>query len=113
MVRDYTLKISKDFTTFPGARYKNQGTFSGEEFRDDLLIPAFNKAKAAGQKLTIDLDGTAGYAAIFLEEVFGGMVRQLRVKKLFNQLNIISKNEPYLIDDIKNYMQNAENALEL
>ena len=31
------INICRDFTETPGARYKSEGEFSGEEFRDDLL----------------------------------------------------------------------------
>ena len=29
-----TIRISSDFSETPGARYRSEGDFSGEEFRD-------------------------------------------------------------------------------
>lgn len=31
------INVAKEFTETPGARYKTQGAFSGEEFRDNIL----------------------------------------------------------------------------
>ncbi len=91
-----------DYTFTPGPRLRTEGKFSGEEFRDDYLIPRMSK------KLTVGLDGVAGYGLGFLEEVFGGLVR------LGYDLNltIISNDEPYLIDEIKGYMNNAKKIKE-
>lgn len=40
-----TIKISVDFSETPGARHRSEGAYSGEEFRDDLLIKKYNIAK--------------------------------------------------------------------
>jgi len=66
-----TIHVREDFTEFPGGRYREDGTFSGEEFRHDFLIPALD----AFDQVLIVLDGTAGYPSSFLEEAFGGLVR--------------------------------------
>jgi hypothetical protein len=65
------IQVRNDFTEFPGGRYREDGTFSGEEFRDDLLIPALDSF----DQVLVQLDGTAGYPSSFLEEAFGGLVR--------------------------------------
>jgi hypothetical protein len=65
------INLKEDFTEFPGGRYREDGTFSGEEFRNDILIPALN----ANDRVVVVLDGTAGYPSSFLEEAFGGMIR--------------------------------------
>ena len=66
-----TINISRDFSKFPGGRYKSIGKGSGEEFRERFLIPALER----GEPLVIDMDGTEGYPPSFLEEAFGGLVR--------------------------------------
>ena len=35
-----TIIFVKNFSTTPGARYRKLGKASGEEFRDDVLVPA-------------------------------------------------------------------------
>ena len=65
------IHVREDFTEFPGGRYREDGTFSGEEFRNDFLIPALDNF----DQVLVQLDGTAGYPSSFLEEAFGGLVR--------------------------------------
>jgi STAS-like domain of unknown function (DUF4325) len=108
---DTTLYISvaKDFSRTPGPRLKKHGSFSGEAFRDEILIPKFREALKHDQKLVVDLDSTAGYLSSFLEEAFGGLVRAgnepARVKQY---LEIKSDDEPYWIQDIEDdYIPNA------
>jgi len=57
-----------------------------------------------GEKLEIDLDGTEGYATSFLDEAFGGLARKYGKEKVIKSLVFISYEEPYLIDEIKSYM---------
>ena len=85
----------KDFSTAPGGRYINHGPFSGEEFRNTVLIPAFK----SGEQLLIDLDGTFGYASCFIDEVFGEMAR-LHGKEILKNLFFKSNEEPNLIEEI-------------
>ena len=40
-----TILYVKDFSTTPGARYRHLGKASGEEFRDDVLVPEFEKTR--------------------------------------------------------------------
>lgn len=68
--------ILKDvYTAFPGGRYREDGPWSGERFRQDYLIPRLRSVIADCGRIVIDLDG-CGLAASFLEEVFGGLVRE-------------------------------------
>ncbi|KQX35302.1 hypothetical protein ASD04_14770 [Devosia sp. Root436] len=68
--------IADDFSRFPGGRYRADGDNSGEEFREDYLVHAIDAARTAGRPVTVVLDGVAGYPASFLEEAFGGLVRE-------------------------------------
>lgn len=60
------------FSATPGGRYREEGQWSGEEFRDDVLVPLLE----AGHDVVVDLDGPLGFTSSFLEEVFGGLVRK-------------------------------------
>lgn len=103
------IKIATDFTTTPGPRYEKEGDWSGELFRRNTLYPAFKKALDECKKLIVDLDGTAGYGTSFLEEAFGGLIREEKIKyeDIIKNLDIISFEEKYLIDDIKHYLEDA------
>ena len=45
------INVVEDFTDTPGARYKTQGSFSGEEFRDEILYPQFIKSLKENETL--------------------------------------------------------------
>jgi hypothetical protein len=103
------IKIAKDFSLTPGPRYIKEGEDSGELFRSTCLVNKVKEAIANHIKIEINLDGTAGYGTSFLEESFGGLIREDKIpfhalKELFI---ITSSEEPYLIDDIKQYLIDA------
>lgn len=99
-----------DFSITPGSRYKDEGkkAHSGEEYRENYLEPAFNDVVKNGNKLIVNLDGTIGYGTSWLEEVFGGLTRKFGKKVVFEKLDFISEEEDYLIEDIKQYIEDAE-----
>ena len=74
--RPAMINVATDFTRYPGGRYRQDGDFSGEEFRDDVLVPALRKARATSTRVVVVLDGATGYPSSFLEEAFGGLVRE-------------------------------------
>lgn len=97
------ITIAKDFSIYPGARYRADGDYSGQEFFEDILEPKF-QSLTENQVLTIDLDGTEGYATSFLDEAFGGLARKYGKDNVIKKLVFISLQEPYLIDEIKSYI---------
>lgn len=104
------INIAKDYTKTPGGRFKKDGKFSGEEFRNNYLEPKYLEALKNNDVLNIDLDGGYGYGSSFLEEAFGGLIRKLidDSKKVdINIIKIKSEEEPQLIEDINKYMKNA------
>lgn len=66
-----TINIAKDFSPYPGGRFRTDGPANGEQFRDDLLMPALRD----NEVVTVVIDGVAGLPPSFLDEVFGGLVR--------------------------------------
>ena len=65
------VDVANDFSRTPGGRYRTDGRWSGQEFREDKLQPLLDR----GDDIVVDLDGPEGFTASFLEEVFGGLVR--------------------------------------
>jgi hypothetical protein len=86
--------IITEYTEYPGPRYCNQGEHSGEDFYHQKLNSTFYQAISNGNKLTIDLDGTAGYASSFLDEAFGNLVFDFSLDLVKPNLEIISTQEP-------------------
>lgn len=104
-----TLKISVDFSKTPGARYKEEGDFSGEEFRENVLFPKYKLAINNKCKLIIDLDGTDGLGTSFLEESFGGLIRtnKLKYADITEHIQFISEENPDYIEEIMEYLNDA------
>ena len=103
------INISEEFTDTPGPRYIKQGRNSGEEFRKDLLIPRYKKARERKRKLIIELDGVYGYPPSFLEESFGGLIRDMKepVEEVLKNIEFKCSARPYLTEIIIKYMKEA------
>lgn len=101
------ISVANDFSKTPGPRYIKEGGFSGEQFRTVLLEPQFLKAKAENKMLEVNLDGTVGYATSFLEESFGGLARIYSSEEVLAKLIIISTEEEYYIDEVTEYIKEA------
>lgn len=99
------LNIAKQFSRSPAGRYLTDGPFSGQAFRETLLLPALRQSKA----VEVQLDGALGFGSSFLEEAFGGLVREagLTADALHGMLRISSKVKTYeqriwrYVDDAK------------
>jgi hypothetical protein len=70
------LNLVQDHPQFkyPGHRYRLKSKNSGEEFRDDILIPFINNNK--DKSIIINLEGAVGFPPSFLEEAFGGCIEK-------------------------------------
>jgi hypothetical protein len=101
------LNVAAEFSRTPGPRFRREGKFSGEEFRETILKSRLERALKEGVDLHVDLDGGYGYATSFLEEAFGGLAREYDPNLLLRRLTIKSTEEPYLIEDIFGYIRKA------
>jgi len=103
MKSEIILKIA-DICTTPGGRSIVSGSYSAEWFYSNHLLPAYKQAVAENTSLTVDLDGTEGYAGSYLDELFGRLAWENKdtIKDMLvdTELSIISTEEPYLVDDI-------------
>jgi hypothetical protein len=103
------ISIAKDFSSTPGPRYIKEGDNSGELFRQTIFLPKMKQAIQENKILFVDLDGVFGYGTSFLEETFGGLIRDadLDYHIVLKHLKIKSEEEPFLIEDINNYLKDA------
>lgn len=101
-----TVKV-RDYTDCPGPRMAVTGPGSGEEFREKFLLKALRENP--DDTIVVDLDGTAGYGSSFLEESFGGLIRAGISLERVNSIckNLISQEDPSLIDEINEYVNEA------
>lgn len=95
-----------DFSEFPGPRYESLGPHSGEEFRLKVLIPAINQY---GGKITVNLDGAFGYGSSFLDEAFGGLIRDGIDDKIVLEIceNLQSEDDPSLPNEVTLWVKEA------
>lgn len=98
------ISISKEFSEFPAGRFIEDGPFSGERFRDDLLAPALKEF----DQVTVNIDGTLGFGSSFLEEAFGGLIRvhKFSINELNSKLIIVGSMDTYK-RRIWSYIQSA------
>jgi len=99
--------IAQGFSQTPGGRKRTDGSFSGEEFRDDVLKQLYSQAKENNEQLLIDLDGGYGYGSSFLEEAFGGLQRQYKGENILDIIVLKSDDDPMQTEKIKKYVLNS------
>lgn len=104
------IKVATDFSRTPGARHPSEGKFSGHAFRTDHLYPKLLKAIRDKFTLIVDLDGTSGFGTSFLEEAFGGLIREngVSMQEIKESLQFVSDEEPSLKEEIMHYIKEAE-----
>ena len=105
-MKEITINIALDYTKTPGGRYISEGEYSGEDFRVELLKPAFDRFINSDCDMTVILDGGYGYAPSFLEEAFGGLARETKNPKV-RDIKIISEEEPGQVEKIRRYINDA------
>jgi hypothetical protein len=88
------INIADDFSSKPFGRYKADGKFSGERFRKENLLPAFH---SGNDKIEVYLDDVKrGFGSSFLEESFGGLIREhIQYRAIKDRLVIITNDEDY------------------
>lgn len=69
------IDVAKQFSPYPSGRFTADGTFNGQRFREEILVPALRHAQSDGGKVTVDIDGVRSFGSSFLEEAFAGLIR--------------------------------------
>lgn len=94
------INIGRDFSRYPAGRKSERGPYSGERFRNEFLLPPLYR----GEKVVVELDDTAGYGSSFLEEAFGGLLRNGITLDQANQMIELVSDDPSLVSEIRGYM---------
>ncbi len=100
------INIGKEFSEEPAGRYITDGPFSGEKFREEILSPALRE----NEKVSIELDDVEGLGSSFLEESFGGLIRNkyFTVEELKQKLEVVTEDKG-LEAEVWNYIENTDN----
>ena len=97
------LDIAESFTAYPVGRFRSDGRYSGQAFREDYLGPALRNGAIA-----VVMDGAMGYGSSFLEEAFGGLVRECGFEPKDLKRNLtIQTADPLLLTEIWSYIEEA------
>lgn len=104
-----TINIARDFSRSPAGRHVGDGPYSGEAFREKILVPAL---RASDEVLEVDLNGALGFGSSFLEEAFGGLVREhhFQLAELRQRIRILTELRTYE-QRIWHYVEDAQRAL--
>ena len=71
-----TIDVGADFSIAPYGGRRQDSDYSGERFREEFLKPIFTEPGKYSRPVTIILDTAEAYSAAFLQEAFGGLVRE-------------------------------------
>lgn len=95
-----------EFSEFPGPRYESLGPSSGEGFRKQVLL---KNIATDGGNFSVVLDGAYGYGSSFLDEAFGGLIRDGVPDGVALEIceNLISEEDPSLIIEITQWVKEA------
>jgi phosphomannomutase len=104
-----TINIEREFTSEPGARYYSDGSYSGEQFYEELLKDKFIEAQSKDEQLKIIMDGTEGFASSFINEAFSRLGKQFGPDEAWGRLEIVSNEMPKYIDKIKQSIYEGSN----
>jgi len=99
---DVMIDVASDFSPFPGGRSSLHGEFNGASFRELHLEPPLRDKKS----IVVVFDGVAGLPSSFVEEAFGGLVRErliMTINDYKSRIRIVAespavKNAPQMIE---------------
>ncbi|MBH23371.1 MAG: DUF4325 domain-containing protein [Myxococcales bacterium] len=95
------IRVAEEFTTTPGPRYIDDGSWSGEQFRKEYLEPLLRGDPELS--IVVDLDRVYSYGTSFLEEISGGLIRELGPDVL-NRVVFITNN-PRWNNKVQDFIQ--------
>lgn len=101
------ISVAKDYSVYPGPRYRIQGKWSGEDFYHVMLRPKFLEALESKVNLIVKLDGVVGYGPSFLEESFGALAEEFGIASVMKTVKFESIMEPYLVEEINEYIKES------
>lgn len=102
------INIGEDFSIMPGPRKRDSGSFSGEEFLEDLLKPKFLEAESNGGLLVVNVDGLYGYPSSFIDASFGQLIRDLGRARVEGVLRVEALHDKFALEEISYCIETAD-----
>ena len=104
MIAMTRIRLAEDFSPFPFGRFPKQGPFSGERFREEMLVPALQR----DEFVEVDLSGAKGLSPSFLEEAFGGLVRRgYQTSEVQRRVRVVLDSDPSIVALVQRYIVGA------
>lgn len=106
MIKQKRIVIVNDFNKKPYGRYLSDGEGNGELFRKNFLAPALREFDV----VEVDLTGYNRYGRSFIDEAFGGLIRDegFSKKELDEKLKFIHLDLPSIELLIQERIEAAE-----
>lgn len=104
------INIATDFCKAPAGRYRKNGDYTGEVFREDVLLPALINDEFS--EVCINLDDLDGVGSSFWDEVFGEMLRNRQVSYdiIKQKMKLVCSDDVYLVPTIESIIKDAING---
>lgn len=93
-------KFATRFTKYPGPRFIRLGKKSGEEFRETVLRPVFEK----NDTINIDATGVLGFAPSFLDEAFSPLAEEYGLEKFKKTIKFHANDDDKLYEKMMSYV---------
>ena len=88
-----TISIANNFSAYPAGRYPADGEYNATAFRKEWLLPTL----ADDARVEVTFDDVVGLASSFLDEAFGGLIRNEGMSKEFLDSHLrLTTTEPEL-----------------
>ncbi|WP_288431841.1 STAS-like domain-containing protein [uncultured Stenotrophomonas sp.] len=94
MLEQTVYKVAEMYSRFPGGRRRANGDFSGEQFREDVVLPLLSKYK----HIIFDLTGSAGYSSGFLDEAFGELGSLMPYEEVRRRIELVASDDPDAVE---------------
>jgi hypothetical protein len=98
---EFTVIKVSDFFKIPGARHREDGDNSAQQFFEDAVKAVADKELLESQngRLLIDLDNTVGYPSSFISELSKLMSDEYKnAPKIKKRIKIVSEEDPGLVE---------------
>jgi len=95
MVKEVRISIKEEFSDRPSGAKMEHGSNSGEEFLNRFLKPHFGKGQT--YDVIINMDGVAGYAGSWIEEVFKGIIEFDPCLQAYDRIQLICRDDPEVV----------------
>ncbi len=105
------INIAIDYSPSTGGRTEDEGPFSGEVFRETVLLPKYVLCLENDDVLEVDFDGCYGIGTSFLEEAFGGLVREHGYRGVWQRIKLVATEDLTIQQNVRKYIKEAEEKL--